>query len=240
MEFEHFRRIPTVEQNYLVLTLLLDIQREMKHMANTLDKAANALADLTAAVATDIDLRQQANQLEQTLITDLQTEIALLQSNPSGVDPTKVEAIVGQLASGNAAQQTAIANMQAAINSLNPPTQPATSTVNLTLPAEGPASTSLAFSGSVTPGTPVGTATPTGTVVITDATGALSTSATLDSSGNFSSTVSAGLPAGTYNVTANYSGDSKFAASSVTGSLVVDAASNPAPATGAGATGATS
>ena len=85
--------------------------------------------------------------------------------------------------------------------------------------------------GPLTAGAPIplqgtvvgGTTNPSGTVAITDSTGAVSLTASLDSTGAFVATTP-GLPAGSYSLTAAYSGDAANAASSGTLSITVSAA----------------
>lgn len=186
---------------------------------------AAALSDLSTAVSTFLATDAQSATLDQQLITALQTEVALLNSEKaSEADPVKIESIVSQLAQANAARVTANAAVQSALDSVATPVTPvAPAPTTLSLSAD---STGLVFSGSV-----VGTSTPTGTVTLSDSTGLVSGTGTLDSTGAFAITLPAAPAAGTYSVIASYGGDAANAASTGSTSVVYATADAP-PADG--------
>jgi Bacterial Ig-like domain (group 3) len=190
---------------------IIHLQEKIMSTQPTITDLDNAIGSVESAVSklgTDL----------QNALNDLIAKVSA--APPQTFDPApeiaRLQAVATKLASFDT---TAVADDPGAPAPPPPPTLTATTT---TLTAVEPitAGTPIDFTGTV-----VGGATPpTGTVVITDPTNVVSLTASLDSTGAFTATLTAGLPAGSYSLTAAYSGDAANEPSSGSLSITVTAA----------------
>ncbi len=166
--------------------------------------------DLDTSIGTvEASLTKLGTDLKQA-ISDLEAKIA--SNPPTTFDPAPEIARLSKIADAIGSLDTAAV---AADPGPQTPPAPTLATTTTTLNVSGPsvANSPITFEGTVVGGDTV----PTGTVVIS-ATNVVDSTASLDATGAFSATLTA-LPAGMYDFTAKYSGDSANEPS--TGNLTV-------------------
>lgn len=219
---------------HLIADSAFSLTQGVNRMTDAIVTGAQALDALTGVVADYIATDATSIQLDEQLITALQTEVALLTSEKaSEADVTKIQALMGQLAAANAARKAANADVAAALPPVVDPgtggtggtgggtTTPGVSTTTLTTDSLAVVSgAAIEFDGMVSG------ASPTGSVSVTSVDGAVSGSSAVGADGSFSVVLPAGLAAGSYDVSAAYGGDASNAPSTspVLSVVVADAA----------------
>lgn len=197
--------------------------KELRAMQDNIATRDQLDAGIATLQADDVQLLAVVVSSSVAIGASLQDLLDKIASNP-GAPVSDFTAEVQAIATTHTDFQGAISKLQdiaatAGKDDPGPTAQtPAPSTLSISASPMAPdTSSTIILAGSVQGGTKV----PTGSVTITDPTGAVTTSATLDSNGGFSATPVGPLAAGSYSVSASYGGDANTAASTTSLSITV-------------------